>query len=25
MYYYWGKDPAMTFGTALPFGSTADR
>ena len=20
MYYYWGKDPAMTFGTALPFG-----
>src|SRR5262245_16670435 len=20
MYYYWGKDPAFTFGTALPFG-----
>ena len=20
MYYYWGKDPAMTFGTCLPFG-----
>src|SRR5437868_9146067 len=20
MYYYWGKDAAMTFGTALPFG-----
>ena len=20
LYYYWGKDPAMTFGTALPFG-----
>ena len=20
IYYYWGKDPAMTFGTALPFG-----
>ena len=19
-YYYWGKDPALTFGTALPFG-----
>src|SRR6202158_6634551 len=19
-YYYWGKDPAFTFGTALPFG-----
>ena len=23
MYYYWGKDPAMTFGTALPFGLNA--
>jgi TRAP-type mannitol/chloroaromatic compound transport system substrate-binding protein len=21
-YYYFGKDPAFTFGTALPFGST---
>src|ERR1700737_4900093 len=20
LYYYWGKDPAFTFGTALPFG-----
>jgi len=20
MYYYWGKDPSFTFGTALPFG-----
>ena len=20
LYYYWGKDPALTFGTALPFG-----
>jgi TRAP-type mannitol/chloroaromatic compound transport system substrate-binding protein len=20
MYYYWGKDPAFTFGTAVPFG-----
>src|SRR5258706_11839319 len=20
MYYYWGKNPAFTFGTALPFG-----
>jgi TRAP-type mannitol/chloroaromatic compound transport system substrate-binding protein len=20
MYYYWGKNPAMTFGTAIPFG-----
>ena len=20
LYYYWGKDPAMTFGTCLPFG-----
>ena len=23
MYYYWGKDPAFTFGTALPFGLNA--
>ncbi len=23
LYYYWGKDPAMTFGTALPFGLNA--
>src|SRR5881227_1488582 len=23
MYYYWGKDPAFTFGTALPFGLDA--
>jgi len=23
MYYYWGKDAAMTFGTALPFGVNA--
>jgi TRAP-type mannitol/chloroaromatic compound transport system substrate-binding protein len=23
MYYYWGKDPAFTFGTALPFGVNA--
>src|SRR5215468_1457681 len=22
-YYYWGKDPAFTFGTALPFGLNA--
>ena len=20
LYYYWGKDPAFTFGTSLPFG-----
>ena len=23
LYYYWGKDPAFTFGTALPFGLNA--
>jgi len=23
LYYYWGKDPAFTFGTALPFGFNA--
>src|SRR5436305_12607453 len=23
LYYYWGKDPAFTFGTALPFGLDA--
>ena len=23
MYYYWGKDPSFTFGTALPFGVNA--
>jgi TRAP-type mannitol/chloroaromatic compound transport system substrate-binding protein len=23
MYYYWGKNPAFTFGTALPFGLNA--
>jgi TRAP-type mannitol/chloroaromatic compound transport system substrate-binding protein len=23
LYYYWGKDPAFTFGTALPFGVNA--
>ena len=23
LYYYWGKDPALTFGTALPFGLNA--
>jgi TRAP-type mannitol/chloroaromatic compound transport system substrate-binding protein len=23
MYYYWGKDPSFTFGTALPFGFNA--
>ena len=23
LYYYWGKDPAFTFGTALPFGPNA--
>ncbi|SFN42104.1 TRAP transporter substrate-binding protein [Variovorax sp. OV329] len=23
LYYYWGKDPAMTFGTSLPFGLNA--
>jgi TRAP-type mannitol/chloroaromatic compound transport system substrate-binding protein len=23
MYYYWGKDPAFTFGTSLPFGFNA--
>src|SRR5262245_26029184 len=23
MYYYWGKDPAMSFGTALPVGLTS--
>ena len=23
MYYYWGKDPVFTFGTALPFGLNA--
>src|SRR5919205_206842 len=22
-YYYWGKDPAVTYGTALPFGLNA--
>ena len=25
LYYYWGKDPAFTFGTALPFGLNARR
>src|SRR6478736_10559108 len=23
LYYYWGKDPAFTYGTALPFGLNA--
>src|SRR6187431_209417 len=23
LYYYWGKNPAFTFGTALPFGLNA--
>ena len=25
LYYYWGKNPAFTFGTSLPFGLNTRR